>query len=101
MIDGEAAENRAVRILDLVLLETSWVLESIYGFDRAAWAEVLGELLDDSAFSFDDPARLRRCLRRFSSGKADFADYLILGRAESEALRLRTFDKTLLKEVRG
>ena len=36
-----------------------------------------------------------------SAGKADFADYLILGRAESEALRLRTFDKTLLKEVRG
>ncbi len=56
LIDEEAAENRAVRILDLVLLETSWVLESIYGFDRAAWAEVLGELLDDSAFSFDDPA---------------------------------------------
>jgi len=57
-------------------------------------------LLEDAAFSFDDPARLRRCLRQFASGKADFADYLILHAAESESLELKTFDKTLIKEMR-
>lgn len=100
LIQQEAAENRTVRIFDIVLLETSWVLESVYQFDREAWAQVLGELLQDSAFSFDDPGRLRRCLQQFVSGKADFADYLILHTAESETLQLKTFDKTLLKEMR-
>ena len=100
LIKGEVDENRTVRILDLVLLETSWVLESVYGFDRAAWVQVLGELLENAAFSFDDPARLKRCLRQFASGKTDFADYLILRTAESEGLQLKTFDKILLKELR-
>ena len=50
LIEQEAAENRTVRILDLVLLETFRVLESIYDFDRAAWSQVLSELLEDAAF---------------------------------------------------
>ena len=100
LIEQEAAENRTVRILDLVLLETFWVLESIYDFDRAAWSQILCELLEDAAFSFDDPAKLKRCLNQFTSGKADFADYLILHSAESESLELKTFDNALLKAMR-
>ena len=99
LIEQEAAENRTVRILDLVLLETFWVLESIYDFDHAAWSQVLSELLEDAAFSFDDPAKLKRCLSQFVSGKADFADYLILHTAESESLELKTFDQILLEAM--
>lgn len=96
---NEINEERTIRILDLVLMETSWVLETVYKFDRKAWAQVLEELLDDSAFSFDDPGRLRAIIKLYRKGKADFADYLIAGTARSEALDLRTFDKKLLKEI--
>ena len=100
LIERESVENRSIRILDLVLLETSWVLESVYGFNRKAWVHVLGELLEDAAFSFDDPVRLKRCLGQFTSGKADFADYLILSAANSQDLQLKTFDRQLQKEMR-
>ena len=95
----ESKEERSIRILDLVLMETSWVLEAVYGFDRKAWAQVLEELLEDSAFSFDDPDRLRAIIKMYRKGRASFADYLILGTAKSETLELKTFDKKLQKEI--
>lgn len=91
ILERETLEDRSIRILDLVLLETSWVLQAVYGLDREAWAEIVEELLDDSAFSFDDPTRLRAVIKRYREGHADFADYLILGTARSETLELKTF----------
>jgi len=99
ILERETLEDRSIRILDLVLLETSWVLQAVYGLDRGAWTEIVEELLDDSAFSFDDPTRLRAVIKMYREGNADFADYLILGTARSETLELKTFDKKLLKEI--
>lgn len=99
ILDRETRQNRAIRIHDLVLLETVWVLGSVYSFDRAAVAHVLGELLEDSVFVFDDSKRLRRVLQNFRNGKADFSDYLIHSVAAAEGLKLETFDKQLRKEL--
>ena len=96
---NEIKKERSIRIFDLVLMETSWVLEAVYGFDRKAWAQVLEQLLEDSAFSFDDPGRLRAIIEMYRNGGAGFSDYLIAGTARSEALELRTFEKKLLKEI--
>ena len=81
---NEIKKERSIRIFDLVLMETSWVLETVYGFDRVAWAQVLEELLDDSAFSFDDPGRLCTTIKVYRQGRAGFADYLIAETARSE-----------------
>jgi predicted nucleic-acid-binding protein len=99
ILEKESREDRSIRIFDLVLLETSWVLQAVYDLKREAWAEILEELLKDSAFCFDDPTRLRTVIKMYRNGNADFADYLILGTARSESLELRTFDKKLLKEI--
>lgn len=99
ILEREGGQDNLVRIHDLVLMETAWVLESVYKFDRKAVAHVMGELLEDSVFSFDDPSRLRRVLQRFKAGKADFSDYLIHSVAESEGRKLETFDKRLRKEL--
>ena len=69
-LTNEIKKERSIRIFDLVLMETSWVLETVYGFDRVAWAQVLEELLDDSAFSFDDPGRLRKTIKMYRQGRA-------------------------------
>jgi len=100
LLNRETEVDRTVMILDLVLLETSWVLESVYGFDRKALAHVVTELMDDSAFCFESPDKLRRVVQRYRSGKADLGDYLIHAAAESEGLSLETFDKRLRKEFR-
>jgi predicted nucleic-acid-binding protein len=99
MLEREAGQDNPVRILNLVLMETAWVLESVYQFDRKALAHVVEELLEDSAFSFDDPDRLQLVLKRFKAGKADFSDYLIHSVADSEGLKLESFDKRLRKEL--
>ena len=99
ILERESGQDNPVRLHDLVLMETAWVLESVYGFDRKALAHVVEELLEDAAFSFDDSERLRRVLKRFKAGKADFSDYLIHSVAESEGLKLETFDKKLRKEL--
>lgn len=99
ILEQETREDRSIRIFDLVLVETSWVLQAVYDLNREAWAEILEELLEDSAFCFDDPTRLRRVIKMYRKGNADFADYLILGTARTEALELKTFDRKLLKEI--
>lgn len=98
-LEEETKEDRSIRILDHVLLETAWVLQEVYDFDRAAQAEIFEELSEDSAFSFDDPTRLRSAIKLFRKGRADFADYLILTTARAEGWELRTFDKQLRKDV--
>lgn len=95
-----AVENdEQIRIFDLVLMETCWVLQSVLGFDRESWCKVLEDLLQDPVFSYDDSARLWQVLERYRSGKADFDDYLIHAHAESAGARLETFDKKLKKEI--
>lgn len=99
LIDSAEKGNQQILLLDLVMMETCWVLQSLMDFDRADWCHVLEQLLHDPAFCFDDTTRLWKALDRYRSGKADFDDYLILGHAESVGAKLETFDKKLRKEL--
>lgn len=100
VLKNETEADRPVLILDMVLLETCWVLENVYEFDRDAWGEVLDNLLEDSAFCFEGSQRLRSVLKQFRKGKADFADYMISSKAHSEGFEFHSFDKQLSKELR-
>lgn len=99
LLAEQIALGKQVLILDLVIMETCWVLTKVYEFDTAAWSHVLESLLSDAAFSFEDSAKLRRALEFYKSGKADFNDYLILSQAESQGARLETFDKKLKQSL--
>ena len=98
MESAEAADQQ-IHLLDLVLMEACWVLQSGMGFDREGWSHILDNLLQDPIFSYDDSSRLWKTLERYRNGKADFDDYLILGHAESIGAKLQTFDKKLKKEI--
>lgn len=95
LIEEQSEVGRQVLIVDLVIMETCWVLTKVYKFDRSAWCSVLEALMSDSAFSFEDVGKLRRSLNQYMSGSADFNDYLILNQAKSLGARLETFDKKL------
>ena len=99
LIDSAEKGNQQILLLDLVMMETCWVLQSLMDFDRADLCHVLEQLLHDPAFCFDDTTRLWKALDRYRSGKADFDDYLILGHAESVGAKLETFDKKLRQEL--
>ena len=99
-LKNEVESDSPILILDMVLMETCWVLENVYEFDRDALGEVLESLLEDSAFCFENSQRLRSVLKQFCNGKADFADYMISSKAHAEGFELKSFDKQLLKELR-
>ena len=99
LLAEQIALGKQVLILDLVIMETCWVLTKVYEFDTTAWSHVLESLLSDAAFCFEDSAKLRRALEFYKSGKADFNDYLILSQAQSQGARLETFDKKLKQSL--
>ena len=91
--------GKGVLLLDLVVMETCWVLTKVYGFDQSSWTHVLESLLSDSAFTFQDVAMLRRTLDLYQAGKADFNDTFILASAQAQGAVLDTFDKKLKRSV--
>jgi predicted nucleic-acid-binding protein len=99
VIEEQKTQETPIHLLDLVLMETSWVLQSVYGLDRKELSLVLEDLLHDPIFSFDDSSRLWKALEMYQNGKADFDDYLILAQSASLGLQLQTFDEKLQREI--
>lgn len=73
-----------------VLLETEWVLCSVYGFAREDVARALGALAGLPGVSVENPTLLAEALQRTQAGM-DFADALHLG-AASRCEAMLSFD---------
>ncbi len=90
----EAGERALVS--SVVLAEVSWVLDSVYGYERAQIASALGAVVATSPLMVKDRAAVARAIDAYSTGRADFADYLVLEEARAaDALPLLTFDRAL------
>jgi predicted nucleic-acid-binding protein len=64
-------------VSNMTLIETVWVLETVYGFDRSRVAEALAGLLDAEQLEFDAPIDVAAAVEDFRKGSAEFADCLI------------------------
>ncbi len=94
------AEEKSIQILILseVLLETVWVLESVYQCIREEISQFLEALIFTPIFTFVDPQVIRRATHEYKKG-GDFADLLIVNQAkEHQAKKLISFDKKLQKK---
>ena len=104
--DDPAQASRAKAVIDAgdvfigttVLLETEWVLRSVYGFAREDVARALGALAGLPGVSVESPVLLGEALQRTVSGM-DFADALHLGAAERCEAML-TFDSRFIEAAR-
>ena len=97
------AESNAEQILILpeVLIETAWVLESVYNCERRELFDFLKTLIASSTFTFPDPAVIRKVVGRFAKG-GDFADHMIVEQAKKyRARKVFSFDKKLQKHFPG
>ena len=82
---------------DLVLVETDWVLRSLYEWTREDVCDAFSRLLTVHNLVFEDEGRLRRALRAGQKG-ADLSDELIVAICqERRCQRVATFDKGVLK----
>ena len=86
------AENR-IFVSNTVLLETEWVLRSIYGLQRDRVHSHLMELAGLPQVTLGSPERIASALEWFGSGM-DFADALHLAGAE-HCSEFATFDRKL------
>jgi predicted nucleic-acid-binding protein len=92
----DEADDRAY-VSDIVVCELVWVLRSAYGFDRAAIAGALGQLVLAKQLAFDAPDQLARALAAYEAGAGDFSDYLIREHARAAGCdTVFTFDKALI-----
>lgn len=93
------AEQNSLQIIILpeVLIETVWVLESIYRCNREEISQFLELLISTSTFTFPDTTVIRNAAKHYKKG-GDFADLLIVGQAMKwQAKKFFSFDKKLQK----
>jgi predicted nucleic-acid-binding protein len=93
VIDGED-----VFVSTTVILETEWVLRSVYGHDAGQVCAALRAFAGLPRVTLEDSALVATALDRAAQGM-DFADALHLGRAENCSAFL-TFDQRLVKAAR-
>jgi predicted nucleic-acid-binding protein len=90
--------SRQILLLSEVLMETIWVLESIYRCTREDISIFLERLTITPTFTFADPEVIRRAVHQYKQG-GDFADLIIVGKAkENRAKKFFSFDKKLQKK---
>jgi len=84
-------------ISHLVLAETMWALEAVYGLPARAIADAIDMLLDHVAFSVQDPETARAALENFRRRPAvGFSDCLVVEIARRNGhLPVGTFDRAL------
>ena len=102
---GQAAKARAVVdagnvfVGTTVLLETEWVLRSVYGFSSRNVADALLAFAGLPGVTIESPALLAEALARTRNGM-DFADALHLG-AAANCEEMLTFDRRFIETARG
>lgn len=94
-------EGATFFVCDLVLVETDWVLRSLYDWSRAEVADAFARLTTVHNLKFENEARLRISLRMVEEG-ADFADEMIVvASREHGSDFFATFDKGIIRRHKG
>ncbi len=93
------AKGDGVFLSLVVVAEVGWVLTSAYQWDRATVHERVTRLVRTRGIVVEELELVEHALDEYRAGKANLADYLILGKARSSATgNLLTFDKKLARE---
>ena len=79
---------------DVVLVETAWVLEDLYGYSRAQIALAMEGLLATAQLKAASVATVNRAILQYRAGAADFADCLLgAGNVTAGCDYTATFDR--------
>lgn len=93
IINDAEVNGRRILILSEVVIETVWVLESVYHCNSEEISMVIENLLAAPTFYLPDSTVIRKVIKQFKNG-GDFADLLIVGQAKTfRAEKLFSFDR--------
>lgn len=104
--DDESQAFRATKIFEkisninpafvnnIVMCELIWVLSRAYRYEKPLIVNVINQLLGTMNIEFENVEVLRKSLRHYANGNADFSDYLIAEINKiNQATTTYTFDK--------
>ncbi|MCY3596595.1 MAG: type II toxin-antitoxin system VapC family toxin [Rhodospirillales bacterium] len=94
-----AVDGGAVFASTTVLLESEWVLRSVYGFAPEEVAAALRAFAGLPGVVVENPGRIAAALDRAEAGM-DFADALHLG-AAARCDTMLTFDRRFIEQAQG
>jgi predicted nucleic-acid-binding protein len=93
-----AISAKRVYIPQIVQVETVWVLETAYKFDKTNILKVLDHIQSNGAFVLQSSDIFSAALDIFHNCNADFSDCLILAESRKANMKLYTFDKRLSRQ---
>lgn len=91
------ANGAGVFISLVVLAEVGWVLSAAYSWDRETIHSRIQRLVRTRNVRIEELELVEAALDEYESGKAQLADYLIVGVARAASETLLTFDKKLAR----
>lgn len=90
------ASERDLLLVDLVVAETVYVLESFYEAPRGQVAEAIRSLIAFDSIVCVDPALLLRAVEVYETDRLDFAEaYLVACAETTEVGRVASFDRAV------
>ena len=94
VIEGELDHDNPGFITQTVLVETIWVLKTVYRIPRPGLTSVIDSLLTTRQLRVEHSESVFRALRTYRAGNGDFSDALIaaVGAANGCSVTL-TFDR--------
>ncbi len=95
----EKAERDGVplRVHSVIVAETVWVLQSLYGYSKGETSGALIPLLEHPALKVEGARIVIRALEIMASNNVDFADALLAGTARSHVEGVASFDRDFRK----
>ena len=75
------------------------MLTRSYQARRKDLVRALKSVAEEALFLFEKPEKVKVAIQEFAEGKADFSDYLLLLTCREFGAELKTFDRTLAKEI--
>lgn len=94
--EGFLEAHRPVWISTVVLVETVWVLMTVYRWSKAQILAMLQTAINSRDFAFQAVEAVGTAAHLYASSKADFSDCLALELAGAEGhLPFATFDKAM------
>jgi predicted nucleic-acid-binding protein len=98
LFDGAESRREPVLLNHIVLCELSWVLKSVYGFDKPQIVLALQALLDDAGFLVQARHLVEEAFAAYRKHAGQFSDHLIGAVNRNEGgMTTYTFDKAVAK----
>lgn len=86
-------------ILSLVLIETYWVLRSVYKFKKEVIVRVFEDFIESDGVELEEDSLMQRVIARFREVNVDFVDVYLAEKSRSMELPILTWNAKDFRKI--